>query len=70
MVAGDGYVNFVIGEHGTLLNPASATDPLAYLPVTGEMQTETFLFTSGNPLVPIPAGTIVPGSVYAPGIQP
>jgi len=69
-VSGDGYVNFVIGEHGTLLSPASATNPVAYLPTTGEMQTETVLFTSGNPLVPIPAGTIVPGSVSAASVQP
>jgi len=69
-VSGDGYVNFVIGEHGTLLSPASATNPVAYLPTTGEMQTETFLYTSGNPLVPIPAGTIVPGSVSPGSIQP
>jgi hypothetical protein len=69
-VFGDGYVNFTIGEHGTLLNPASATDPIAYLPTTGEMQTETFLYTSGNPAVPIPAGTIVAGAVTTDPVQP
>jgi hypothetical protein len=63
-------VNFTIGEHGTLLNPASATDPLAYLPTTREMQTETVLFTAGNPLVPIPPGTIVPGAFTPDPVQP
>jgi virulence factor lipase-like protein len=69
-VAGDGYVNFIIGEHGTLLNPASATNPTAYLAVTGEMQAETVLYTSGNPAVPIPAGTIVAGALTAGPVQP
>ena len=70
MVAGDGYVNFTIGEHGTLLSPASATNPTAYLPTTGEMQAETFLYTSGNPGVPIPPGTIVPGALTPAPVQP
>lgn len=69
-VAGDGYVNFTIGEHGTLLNPASATNPTAYLATTGEMQAETVVYTAGNPAIPIPAGTIVAGAVTAGPVQP
>jgi hypothetical protein len=63
-VSGDGYVNFVVGDHGSLLNPAASAA------ATGEMQAETVVFTAGNPLVPIPAGTIVPGALTAAPVQP
>ncbi len=63
-VAGDGYVNFVVGDHGSLLNPA------ANAAATGEMQAETVVYTAGNPLVPIPAGTIVPGALTPAPVQP
>jgi hypothetical protein len=66
-VSGDGYVNFVVGDHGSLLNPG--TTP-ATLEATREMQTETFLYTAGNPMVPIPAGTIVPGAFAVAPVQP
>ncbi|MDF3020998.1 MAG: Extracellular lipase, Pla/cef family [Steroidobacteraceae bacterium] len=47
---GSGYVNFVAGDHGTLLSPAAS------LAATAEMQTEVVTFTaSGNPPVPGPA---------------
>ena len=47
---GSGYVNFVAGDHGTLLSPAAS------LPATVEMQTQVVTFTgSGNPPVPGPA---------------
>jgi hypothetical protein len=63
-VAGDGYVNFVVGDHGSLLSPAAS--PAA----TGEMQTEAVIYTAGNPAVPIPPGTIVPGALTAAPVQP
>jgi hypothetical protein len=66
-VSGDGYVNFVIGDHGSLLNPGTTAETLG---ATREMQAETFVYTSGNPLVPIPAGTIVPGLVTVAPVQP
>jgi hypothetical protein len=63
-VPGDGYVNFVYGDHGSLLNPAAGAT------ATGEMQTETVLYTAGNPLVPIPPGVIIPGAATALPVQP
>ena len=63
-VSGDGYVNFIVGDHGSLLNPA------ANAAATGEMQAETVVYTAGNPLVPIPAGTIVPGALTPAPVQP
>jgi hypothetical protein len=62
--AGSGYVNFIAGDHGSLLSPAAS------LPATQEMQTETVLFTAGNPLVPIAAGTIVGGAAQPTVVQP
>jgi len=61
---GDGYVNFVYGDHGSLLSPTAA--PTA----TAEMQTETVLYTAGNPLVPIPPGVIIPGAATPLPVQP
>jgi hypothetical protein len=57
-------VNFIAGDHGSLLSPAAS------LAATQEMQTETVLFTAGNPLVPIPAGTIVAGAAQPTVVQP
>ncbi|HTU67887.1 MAG TPA: hypothetical protein VMF52_18205 [Steroidobacteraceae bacterium] len=54
--AGSGYVNFVAGDHGSLLSPAANAD------ATKEMQTETVIFTAGYPIGPIPPGTIVGGA--------
>jgi hypothetical protein len=62
-VSGDGYVNFILGDHGSLLNPAASA------PATGEMQAETLVYTAGAP-GPIPAGTIVPGALTAAPVQP
>ncbi len=62
-VSGDGYVNFVLGDHGSLLNPAASA------PATGEMQTEAVIYTAGAP-GPIPAGTIVPGALTPAPVQP
>jgi hypothetical protein len=64
-IPGDGYVNFVYGDHGSLLNPAAGAT------ATGEMQRETFIYTAGatTPAV-IPAGTIVPGALTALPVQP
>jgi hypothetical protein len=62
--AGDGYVNFIYGDHGSLLNPAAGAT------ATAEMQTETALYTNGNPLVPIPPGVIVPGAATTLPVQP
>ena len=62
-VNGDGYVNFVLGDHGSLLNPAASA------PATGEMQTEAVIYTAGAP-GPIPAGTIVPGALTPVPVQP
>jgi hypothetical protein len=62
-VAGDGYVNFVVGDHGSLLSPVSSAA------ATGEMQTETVIYTAGAP-GPIPAGTIVPGALTPAPVQP
>ena len=50
---GSGYVNFIAGDHGSLLSPAAS------LPATTEMQTETVIFNAGYPVGPIPPGTIV-----------
>jgi hypothetical protein len=63
-VPGDGYVNFVVGDHGSLLNPASNAA------ATGEMQAESVVYTAGNPTVPIPAGTIVAGALTPAPVQP
>jgi hypothetical protein len=62
--AGSGYVNFIAGDHGSLLSPTAS------LAATQEMQTETVLFTAGNPLVPIPPGTIVAGAATPVPVQP
>jgi hypothetical protein len=62
--AGSGYVNFIAGDHGSLLSPTAS------MPATQEMQTETVIFTAGNPLVPIPAGTIVAGAATPAPVQP
>jgi len=67
-VPGDGYVNFVQGDHGSLLNPGTGTPPPG-LAVTSEMQAETYIYTAGQPPT-IPAGTIVPGSQFPATIQP
>ena len=63
-VSGDGYVNFIVGDHGSLLNPAASA------PATGEMQAESVVYTAGNAAVPIPAGTIVPGALTPAPVQP
>jgi len=63
-VNGDGYVNFVVGDHGSLLNPAASAA------ATGEMQAESVVYTAGNPLVPIPPATIVPGALTPAPVQP
>ncbi len=48
---GSGYVNFIAGDHGSLLSPAASG------PATVEMQTEVVTFTAtGNP----PAGASTP----------
>jgi hypothetical protein len=60
---GSGYVNFIAGDHGSLLSPAAS------LPATQEMQTETVIFTAGAP-GPIPPGTIVAGAATAAPVQP
>lgn len=61
---GSGYVNFIAGDHGSLLSPTAS------LPATTEMQTETVLFTNGSPLIPVPAGTIVAGAATTVPVQP
>ena len=55
-VNGDGYVNFEVGDHGSLLSPASSG------PATVEMQTEAVTFTAS------PSNTInvVNGAVVQP----
>jgi dienelactone hydrolase len=59
---GNGYVNFVAGDHGTLLSPAS--NGVA----TVEMQTQVATFTaSGNP--PAGAGTAVISITNTPAVQ-
>jgi hypothetical protein len=63
-VSGDGYVNFIVGDHGSLLNPAAS------MPATGEMQAESVVYTMGSPTGPIPAGTIFPGALTATPVQP
>jgi Bacterial virulence factor lipase N-terminal len=63
-VSGDGYVNFIVGDHGSLLNPAASA------PATGEMQAESVVYTAGNAAIPIPAGTIVPGALTPAPVQP
>ena len=65
-VVGDGYVNFVLGDHGSLLSPTSSAA------ATGEMQTETVIYTAGYPVVPtpFPPGTILPGALTAVPVQP
>jgi hypothetical protein len=54
---GDGYVNFVVGDHGSLLSPVSS------LAATGEMQGETVTYTATG-------GAIVPGVVTPTVVQP
>jgi hypothetical protein len=56
-VAGDGYVNFIVGDHGSLLSPTSSAA------ATGEMQGETVTYTATG-------GTIVPGVVTPTVVQP
>lgn len=68
-VPGDGYVNFIAGDHGSLLNPGTGTPPPG-LQVTTEMQSESFVYTAGSTSPPIPAGTIVPGVFSAVPVQP
>jgi hypothetical protein len=63
-VAGDGYVNFIVGDHGSLLSPTASAA------ATGEMQAESVVYTAGNASVPIPAGTIVPGALTPAPVQP
>lgn len=62
--AGSGYVNFIAGDHGSLLSPAAS------LPATTEMQTETVIFNAGYPVGPIPPGTIVAGAATTVPVQP
>jgi len=62
--AGSGYVNFIAGDHGSLLSPTAS------LPATTEMQTETVIFTAGYPVGPIPPGTIVAGAATPAPVQP
>ncbi|HUQ09136.1 MAG TPA: hypothetical protein VM146_02385 [Steroidobacteraceae bacterium] len=60
---GSGYVNFVNGDHGSLLSPA------AHGPTTVEMQREAITFTvSGNP--PAGAGTPVIAITDTSVVQP
>jgi dienelactone hydrolase len=62
-VVGSGYVNFIAGDHGTLLSPAAS--PAA----TVEMQTQVATFTAtGNP--PAGAGTPTINPVNATVVQP
>jgi hypothetical protein len=61
--AGSGYVNFIAGDHGSLLSPTASAA------ATGEMQTETVIFTAGAP-GPIPPGTIVAGALTPAPVQP
>jgi hypothetical protein len=68
-VPGDGYVNFITGDHGSLLNPGTGTPPPG-LQVTTEMQSESFVYTAGSSAPLIPAGTIVPGVFSAVPVQP
>ena len=56
-VTGDGYVNFVVGDHGSLLSPAASAA------ATGEMQGETITYTAT-------VGTIAPGVVTPTVVQP
>jgi hypothetical protein len=56
-VMGDGYVNFVVGDHGSLLSPTSSAA------ATGEMQGETLTYTAT-------VGSIVPGVVTPTVVQP
>ena len=63
--AAEGYVNFIAGDHGSLLSPAASAA------ATVEMQTEAATFTvTGNPLVPgTPPGptiNVVNGAVVQP----
>ncbi|HET9865199.1 MAG TPA: hypothetical protein VFP37_17290, partial [Steroidobacteraceae bacterium] len=66
-VAGDGYVNFIFGDHGSILNPGTSATTAA---TTGEMQAEAFLYTAGNPGVPLPPGVIVPGALTTVPVEP
>ena len=50
---GSGYVNFIAGDHGSLLSPAASG------PATVEMQTQVATFTvTGNPLTGASSPTI------------
>jgi dienelactone hydrolase len=65
VVNGSGYVNFIAGDHGSLLSPAASAA------ATVEMQTEAVVFTvTGNPPVPGPAPAptinVVNGTVVQP----
>jgi hypothetical protein len=66
-VAGDGHVNFVLGDHGSLLNPGTTPEGAA---ATGEMQAEALVYTAGSPVGPIPPATIVPGALTTLPVQP
>jgi pimeloyl-ACP methyl ester carboxylesterase len=66
-VAGDGYVNFVLGDHGSLLNPGTTPEGAA---ATGEMQAEARVYTAGSTVGPIPPATIVPGALTTLPVQP
>jgi hypothetical protein len=56
-ITGDGYVNFIVGDHGSLLSPTASAA------ATGEMQGETVTYTATG-------GSIVPGVVTPTVIQP
>jgi Bacterial virulence factor lipase N-terminal len=56
-MTGDGYVNFVVGDHGSLLSPAASA------PATGEMQAEALTYTATG-------GSIVPGVLTPIPVQP
>ena len=56
-ITGDGYVNFIVGDHGSLLSPTASAG------ATGEMQGETVTYTAT-------VGSIVPGVVTATVVQP
>src|SRR6185295_19568046 len=56
-ISGDGYVNFIVGDHGSLLSPTASAA------ATGEMQGETVTYTATG-------GSIVPGVVTPTVVQP
>jgi hypothetical protein len=62
-IVGSGYVNFIAGDHGTLLSPAASAA------ATVEMQTQVATFTAtGNP--PAGAGSPTINPVNAAVVQP